>query len=711
MIVCGDFAQLVPIMQHSLMDTKRICLNDAPKEKDRYTNIGKQLMELFNVSVILTKQHRQTGGEYAKLCLKFRDGSFSTEDHVTLQKRNYDVLPLKEKLELENKGTTIAMTNKQAGTYNAKKLLSTAKNAKQKIFRLNAFETGIKDKAVTTSENFSGLKSTIHLTIGARIMITSNLWVGAGLINGAQGIVSDIVFHEDHEVNPSPHYILVEMDEYKGPRLFEDEDKRNWVPIFVVTRRHQFDPRAERQQVPVRLSWSMTGFKVQGLSLFGEIVNYPTPEDSKIDPMNTWGLNYCILTRVPDLSRIAFINLPDYARHMKLYRKSTGKDYFKMFLNFDKRCFNEFDRYVEMVAKMGLEELRSLQVNAHLITPIHFYNLYDRTLQQCHDNNPHISKKALHRIKLVQDRTRWAPQPILLRTDATLTIPQFKNPSNNCWFNAVVQIVIQALKNKGHAQDMEDIPLLLADQADGDVLMTEIRKYLSAGTYDLNERCHARRRRTIKQLMLITMGILSPRDLHKQYDAAQCMQKLLEIAKDLSFLWHYQVEKLTCDDCGESNEREVPNSVVPIQISVLIHDNKFNAVEAIKNCFESTERDIERICPCGGLSATKSVTLPRPPNFLIIQFKRWSMNLEKISAEAEPFSSVEINTNQGLSKYEVIGSVEHVGVQQKQGHYVAYVRVSQNWYQCDDERITPFGNNTPAPIRNAYLLLLKLADD
>ncbi len=55
-------------------------------------------MEIFNVSAILTKQHRQTGGEYAKLCLKFRDGSFSPEDHVTLQKRNYDVLPLEEKL-------------------------------------------------------------------------------------------------------------------------------------------------------------------------------------------------------------------------------------------------------------------------------------------------------------------------------------------------------------------------------------------------------------------------------------------------------------------------------------------------------------------------------------------------------------------------------------------------------------------------------------
>jgi len=151
--------------------------------------------------------------------------------------------------------------------------------------------------------------------------------------------------------------------------------------------------------------------------------------------------------------------------------------------------------------------------------------------------------------------------------------------------------------------------------------------------------------------------------------------------------------------------------VAPIQISNLVHGDKFNAVEAITTSFESTERDIQRLCTCLGTSATKTVTLPRPPNFLIIQFKRWTINLDKICAEAEPFSFVEINTRQGLSKYEVIGTVEHVGVQLKQGHYIAYVRLSHNWYQCDDLRITALGNNTPAPIRNSYLLLLKLAEN
>ena len=49
-------------------------------------------------------------------------------------------------------------------------------------------------------------------------------------------------------------------------------------------------------------------------------------------------------------------------------------------------------------------------------------------LQQCHVDNP---DRALHRIKLVQDKTRWAPQPtLLLGTDAVLTIPGFKNISN-----------------------------------------------------------------------------------------------------------------------------------------------------------------------------------------------------------------------------------------------------------------------------------------
>ena len=92
-------------------------------------------------------------------------------------------------------------------------------------------------------------------------------------------------------------------------------------------------------------------------------------------------------------------------------------------LTFSKKKFNnELDRF-EMVEKTDLKKLRSLQGNAHLIIPI--YNLNDRNAMM---KNPHISERALHRIRLVQDKTRWAPRPtVLLRTDAALTIPAFEN--------------------------------------------------------------------------------------------------------------------------------------------------------------------------------------------------------------------------------------------------------------------------------------------
>ena len=150
MVTCGDFGQLIPIMQHSLMDNIRLPIYDASKQKDRFTNKGKDLIEQFKITIILKKQHRQNQGEYNKLCLKFRDGSFLPQDHVLLEKRNYDHLSLEEKNQLVNYGTRLVTTNKQAGNWNAKMLISKAKEQNNNIFSIQACETGNKGKAVTT---------------------------------------------------------------------------------------------------------------------------------------------------------------------------------------------------------------------------------------------------------------------------------------------------------------------------------------------------------------------------------------------------------------------------------------------------------------------------------------------------------------------------------------------------------------------------------
>ena len=141
MVLCGDFGQLIPIMQHSLMDNIRLPLQDLSKPKNRFTNKGKGLIEEFKISIILSKQHRQIGTEYTSLCLKFRDGSFSPVDHIKLQNRDYEQVPLREIEQIEKYGTRLVTTNKNAGNYNAKKLIETAKINNKKIFRLQAHET------------------------------------------------------------------------------------------------------------------------------------------------------------------------------------------------------------------------------------------------------------------------------------------------------------------------------------------------------------------------------------------------------------------------------------------------------------------------------------------------------------------------------------------------------------------------------------------
>ena len=110
--------------------------------------------------------------------------------------------------------------------------------------------------------------------------------------------------------------------------------------------------------------------------------------------------------------------------------------------------------------------------------------------------------------------------------------------------------------------------------------------------------------------------------------------------------------------------------------------------------------------------------MPSPSSFIVVQLKRFmakqlrhGTTMHKINAEAQPFSSVDIITGQGTCTYNVIATVQHIGTQIVQGHYIAYVKQGNNWLQCNDEHLTPLGNSCNDPTRNAYLILQRHADD
>ena len=810
-------------MQHSLMDNEYLTICDISKQKERYSNKGKNLMEKFKISIILTKQHRQNEGKYNEMCLKFRDGSFTVKDHLELQKRAYDVLPLEQKKQIEDNGTRLVTTNKQAGNYNAKKLVETVKRSGNKIFRLQAQETGMTGKVTTTAENFSGLKSIIHITIGSRVMLTSNLWVEAGLINGAQGKVEDIVFEEE-SADPLPKYVLVSFDDYNGPPLFKDKkinDRsiENWVPIFKITRRHQYKGNVERTQIPLRLSSAMTGHKVQGLSLYnGAIVQYPTKDESKRDPMATWGLNYCMLTRVPDIKKIGFINLPDYDRHMKLYHKTKGrKDYFTLFQNFDKKANLEFERFVNTCANINVNQLKYAKEKYKLL-PINFHRIFHeenecskqnlsttfqkiptQTMEAIYETTSGTSKERnmqsnllsakkkntfsvpvdpkgvaqqpscnltppivlpdLHRLpanvkqskkkaQLHAFKDHNLSQPFKRDTPSTarhevqeqyitetLILPQFENPNgNHCWLNSVIHLIIHALHNQGEMGNDTIIETLKEDLLPiGYALLECFRRFSVPGRYNVglsiaDPTVGHHKQIPLKHLMLKAMDVVnSPYELERQHDAGECLISLLEISRELSFLWHHIKVNVKCDNSDRLHDRDKDeiNSIASIELTNLVKrtrqgNQRFSGKDAIKKYFESTEHGILLNCDvCHATSCSKQFKLLGSSKFIIVQFLRFKVvdqrNLRnrrvlisKIVAESDPFSFVDISTSQGVQSFQVIATIEHIGNSKDSGHYISYIYKNGIWYKCDDTSVTALEKEDEAPTKKPYIMLLKL---
>ena len=66
----------------------------------------------------------------------------------------------------------------------------------------------------------SGLEALICLVRGARIMLTSNLWTDAGLVNRAMGTVQAICYQSGG--SPSlPVAVMLRFDKYWGPTLHD----------------------------------------------------------------------------------------------------------------------------------------------------------------------------------------------------------------------------------------------------------------------------------------------------------------------------------------------------------------------------------------------------------------------------------------------------------------------------------------------------------
>ena len=147
-----------------------------------------------------------------------------------------------------------------------------------------------------SAEDAGGLQPLVHLARGARVMLTSNLCVDVGLVNGAIGTVQAICYQNAGPPGPAlPTAVMVLFDSYSGPRL-----PNGTVPIVPI---HQSwsstNGMCSRLQLPLKLSWAITIHKAQGLTLDEAVIEIGEKEFST-------GLTFVACSRVRQLTDIVF---------------------------------------------------------------------------------------------------------------------------------------------------------------------------------------------------------------------------------------------------------------------------------------------------------------------------------------------------------------------------------------------------------------------
>jgi hypothetical protein len=87
------------------------------------------------------------------------------------------------------------------------------------VVNVVASHTGHAKAAEVSTEEAGNLQPVLSLSINAKVMLTENIWVTQGLVNGCISIVCDIVWGS-HVTSPrteAPDVLLLYIPGYNGP--------------------------------------------------------------------------------------------------------------------------------------------------------------------------------------------------------------------------------------------------------------------------------------------------------------------------------------------------------------------------------------------------------------------------------------------------------------------------------------------------------------
>lgn len=303
----GDINQLPPV-------------NDGPFYTSKFGkhiqiyNQGQLLFQNITHFEFLSSSFRQIGPDqmhFRDLLDRLGNGQVTENDWKLLQERSIQRLNHTEIFNFKN-AIRLFSTNQEVKSFN----IETLRNLKTPVANIPAVHNCT--TAASSDEKLAnGLLSNLCLAINCRIMLRCNLWIQAGLVNGALGFVRDIIYSPENQppMHP-PIIILVEFDNYKGPTL----ENSKLVPIVPIKKEWKDNNiLCTRLQFPLNLAYAITIHKSQGLTLEKAIINIGKREIAL-------GLSYVAFSRVKTFEGIALDQTFSFDRITSKLRKGCFED-------------------------------------------------------------------------------------------------------------------------------------------------------------------------------------------------------------------------------------------------------------------------------------------------------------------------------------------------------------------------------------------------
>ena len=259
------------------------------------SDLGGVNYHLFDHAITLDQVMRQAGNDSAQqlfrnILMRLRNGELRVEDWKHLIQQT--PVEVDDDTSGFDEALRLFPTTSAVSEYNVTKLHSND----QTVAVIKAVHSGA-GAIKASADDAGGLEPVVCLAHGARVMLTTNLWVQVGLVNGAMGTVVAICYDDAGESPPRlPVAVTVRFDSFSGPTLSDGS-----VPITPLRRTWlSTDKTCSILQLPLKLAWAITIHKCQGMTLNKAVVDLGKKEFSA-------GLTFVACSRVRQLKDLLFV--------------------------------------------------------------------------------------------------------------------------------------------------------------------------------------------------------------------------------------------------------------------------------------------------------------------------------------------------------------------------------------------------------------------